>query len=86
MAETTRAGHPLNILLAKDDPVSQRITLQMLKILGYNADTADIGLEALLALEYQPYDTMLMDALMPEVDGIFSTWSSIKYHRHHPEQ
>jgi CheY-like chemotaxis protein len=42
----------------------------MLKRLGYHADVAANGLEVLKALESQPYDVILMDIQMPEMDGI----------------
>ncbi len=44
--------------------------LQMLKKLGYRADMAANGLEALQVLERQPYDVILMDIRMPEMDGL----------------
>ncbi len=45
----------------------------MLKKLGYRADVASNGLEALQALKHQHYDVVLMDIQMPEMDGIEAT-------------
>jgi PAS domain S-box-containing protein len=61
---------PLSILLAEDNIMSKKITLQILKKIGYAADVASNGLEVLAALERHPYDVILMDVQMPKMDGI----------------
>jgi len=63
----------VNIILAEDDPINQKVALLMLKKLGIMADVAANGLEVLQALEGQPYDVVLMDIQMPEMDGIEAT-------------
>jgi CheY-like chemotaxis protein len=62
--------HPLRLLLAEDNTINQKLALTMLARLGYRADVAANGLEVLAALERQPYDVVLMDVQMPEMDGL----------------
>ncbi|MEA5550215.1 response regulator [Anabaena cylindrica UHCC 0172] len=61
---------PLRILLAEDHLVNQQVGLLMLERMGYRADVAANGLEVLQALHRQPYDVVLMDVQMPEMDGL----------------
>jgi PAS domain S-box-containing protein len=62
-----------HILLADDNVPSQKVVQQMLKRLGCMVDVASNGIEALQALERQPYDLVLMDVKMPEMDGLEAT-------------
>jgi CheY-like chemotaxis protein len=62
--------HSLQILLAEDNIINQKVMLQMLEKPGYRANVAANRLEVLRALEFQPYDIVLMDVQMPEMDGI----------------
>lgn len=61
------------IIVAEDNVSSQKVTLQMLRKLGYRADVAASGQEVLEALERQPYDIVLMDVRMPDMDGLEAT-------------
>ncbi|EKE96880.1 PAS domain-containing protein [Tolypothrix sp. PCC 7601] len=64
---------PLSILLVEDITFNQKVALKMLERLGYQADVANNGLEALSALRRQPYDLVFMDVQMPEMDGLETT-------------
>jgi CheY-like chemotaxis protein len=62
--------HPLRILVAEDNVVNQKLALRILQQMGYRADLASNGIEAIESVERQTYDVVLMDVQMPEMDGL----------------
>jgi CheY-like chemotaxis protein len=65
--------YPLRILLAEDNAVNQKLALRILEQMGYRADVASNGIEAIESIERQIYDVILMDVQMPEMDGLDAT-------------
>jgi PAS domain S-box-containing protein len=61
------------ILLAEDNLINQKVALGLLNNIGHRADVAKNGLEVLAALDSRPYDLILMDCQMPELDGYETT-------------
>jgi signal transduction histidine kinase/DNA-binding response OmpR family regulator/tetratricopeptide (TPR) repeat protein len=62
--------HPLHILIAEDNTINQKLALRLLGQMGYRADVAANGIEAIQAIERQAYDVVLMDVQMSEMDGL----------------
>jgi len=89
-AETTKTEdhlgkqYPLNILVAEDVPVNQKVIIHFLKRIGYQADLAKNGIEALEAVDRNSYDLIFMDIMMPKMDGVQATKKiRQKYLNHH---
>ena len=64
---------PLRVLLCDDNTINQKVALRLLQQMGYRADLAANGIEALAALDRQPYDLVFMDVMMPEMGGLEAT-------------
>lgn len=67
--DQTLSGIKLNVLVAEDNPVSQKVITSMLRKIGAESKTVNNGLQALEAVQRQRYDIILMDCEMPVMDG-----------------
>jgi CheY-like chemotaxis protein len=65
--------HPLNILVAEDNMINQKMILRVLEKLGFQPALATNGLEVIAMLDKQFYDVILMDVQMPDMDGLEAT-------------
>lgn len=65
--------HPLNILVAEDNLINQKLILRILSKLGYEATVAQNGLEVIALTELHKFDVILMDIQMPMMDGLEAT-------------
>src|SRR5581483_3301071 len=70
---TVMRSRRARILVAEDDITNQRLAVALLKKLGCRTDTVANGIEAVVALQSIPYDLVLMDCHMPEMDGFQAT-------------
>jgi CheY-like chemotaxis protein len=66
-------GRPVDILIAEDNPVNQKVLAAMLKRLGYSYDVVENGSLACDAVRTKEYSLVLMDVRMPEMDGLEAT-------------
>ncbi len=65
--------YPMDILIAEDNPINQKLIERILCKLGYNADVTDNGYEVLKKITKKSYDLILMDIQMPVMDGLEAT-------------
>jgi CheY-like chemotaxis protein/signal transduction histidine kinase len=65
--------YPLNILIAEDDKMNQKLVTKVLNKLGYEPQIAENGKDVLEVVSHKNYDLILMDVQMPEMDGLEAT-------------
>ena len=72
-ADLPRTSTGKRVLVAEDNPINQKVTVRLLAKLGYDADIATTGRQAVEAVKAKRYDLVLMDIQMPELDGYEAT-------------
>ena len=70
MSENRRSLH---ILVAEDNPINQKLAVRVLQKQGHTSVIANNGREALAMWEHELFDAILMDVMMPEMDGLVAT-------------
>jgi PAS domain S-box-containing protein len=71
LSEQKRYGK--RILLAEDNPINQKLAVSLLQKAGYSVDAVENGLQAVTRIKSEPYDAVLMDVQMPDMDGFEAT-------------
>jgi len=84
LSEDFGGKYPMDILLAEDNIINQKLAMRVLSKLGYQPHLANNGKEAVEMLQQNNYHLVLMDVLMPEMDGLEATRFIRANHVHQP--
>jgi signal transduction histidine kinase/ligand-binding sensor domain-containing protein/CheY-like chemotaxis protein len=73
LSEQFAENHPMNILIAEDNPINQKLILKIVSKLGYSPRIVNNGSQAIDVASTMLFDVILMDVQMPELDGLETT-------------